>query len=364
MFYFKVRNPLFIITPLYEMKPILSIDTGPMFSGKTTSLTGELVRQQLAKRQCLFIKHGSDNARLRVAVPHDNHSTNSSSNDSIKISVKKYMNLCEPCLAFAMERSQAPSNEFSILKVALSEHLASVTPSETCALCFPMHRSNVPLTLDTMQVGSVVMALLSIPTKNLPPDEALNSRESSQLTKPIFAAPYQHTLKIPTALCVDRLRDVPEEYLEGVEHIFIDEGQWFDDLVPQVLHWLMERRMNVHVAGLNADSQQRPFANMAQLFVFATHVTHHQAICHSCGQIASLSIRHDSQPSFSTSSSTTKDDESIHVVGHEDIYQAQCVSCHHKEISSAEDRSRQPLQPAFIVIDSELGARPAILSLL
>lgn len=95
--------------------------------------------------------------------------------------------------------------------------------------------------------------------------------------------------------------------------VFIDEGQWFPDLVETCLEWCKEKC--VFVACLDSDYLQRPLVNVAQLCVYADRVIHHRAVCTKCGsENASCTIR-------------TSGSDSIVEVGDSDSYKAVCRNC-------------------------------------
>lgn len=73
--------------------------------------------------------------------------------------------------------------------------------------------------------------------------------------------------------------------------IAIDEAQFFDDELPEVLKLLAERGIRVIVAGLDMDSFGKPFGPMPQVLAIAEYITKLSAICVVCGGHASFSFR-------------------------------------------------------------------------
>lgn len=120
------------------------------------------------------------------------------------------------------------------------------------------------------------------------------------------------------AVSVSTLQQVPIESVQENDYIFVDEAQWFFDLVDIVLYWVHTLGKQVSVYGLDSDYLQHPFLNMAHLMIYAQHVKHLRAVCMVCGQDgASLSVR----------KSNVTSNNPILLAGGSDIYQAQCTQC-------------------------------------
>jgi thymidine kinase len=108
------------------------------------------------------------------------------------------------------------------------------------------------------------------------------------------------------------------EILDGVradtEVVAIDEGQFFDAAIVEVVGRLADRGLRVIVAGLDQDYMGRPFEPMPQLLAVAEYVDKTLAICMRCGAPANRSQR--------LVASTDRV-----VVGGSDQYEARCRRC-------------------------------------
>lgn len=78
---------------------------------------------------------------------------------------------------------------------------------------------------------------------------------------------------------------------QGFEVIGIDEGQFFDEALPDVCNELAYRGVRVVVAGLDMDFKGKPFGPMPQLMAIAEYVTKLHAICVKTGRLAHYSHR-------------------------------------------------------------------------
>jgi thymidine kinase len=94
----------------------------------------------------------------------------------------------------------------------------------------------------------------------------------------------------------------------------IDEGQFFDPSLVEVVESLADRGVRVIVAGLDQDYRGRPFEPMPQLLAIAEYVTKTLAICMKCGAPANRSQR------------LVPDTDRV-VVGGAAQYEARCRSC-------------------------------------
>ena len=78
---------------------------------------------------------------------------------------------------------------------------------------------------------------------------------------------------------------------ENVDVVGIDEAQFFDDNIVEVVNTLANRGTRVIVAGLDMDFKGRPFGPMPYLMAVAEYVTKVHAICAQTGELAHYSHR-------------------------------------------------------------------------
>ncbi|MGC9358995.1 MAG: thymidine kinase [Anaerolineae bacterium] len=112
------------------------------------------------------------------------------------------------------------------------------------------------------------------------------------------------------------------ESLEGeTEVVAVDEAQFFDEGIIDVVEDLADRGLRVIVAGLDLDFRGEPFASMPALMARAEFVTKLQAICMQCGAPATRTQRLiDGRPAHY--------DDPIILVGASEVYEARCRNCH------------------------------------
>lgn len=98
------------------------------------------------------------------------------------------------------------------------------------------------------------------------------------------------------------------------EVVGIDEAQFFDRGIIEVVNKLAESGKRVIIAGLDMDSRGLPFGPMPNLMSIAEYVTKVHAICMVCGDIANYSYR------------KVPSEEQV-MLGESDTYEARCRKC-------------------------------------
>jgi len=107
---------------------------------------------------------------------------------------------------------------------------------------------------------------------------------------------------------------------DGVEVVAVDEVQFLDAGIVEVATHLVERGVQVILAGTDTDFRGEPFGMMGQLMAIAEEVTKLQAICVVCGDLACRNQRLvDGRPARWNSP--------VVMVGGADSYEARCRHC-------------------------------------
>lgn len=109
-----------------------------------------------------------------------------------------------------------------------------------------------------------------------------------------------------------------------VEVVGIDEAQFFDETIVEVVQTLADRGIRVIIAGLDTDFMGKPFGPMPALMAVAEEVQKVHAICVKCGSPANHSHRLSSS-------------DQLVVLGEKDIYEPLCRHCYNAAIA---DESR------------------------
>ncbi len=122
-----------------------------------------------------------------------------------------------------------------------------------------------------------------------------------------------HDLHSITSTPVDspvKMLGVPDD----VQVVGIDEAQFFDDSIVEVVQTLANRGVRVIVAGLDMDYLGQPFGPMPRLMAVAEDVQKVHAICVKCGALASFSHR-------------ISKSQDLVLLGEKDVYEPLCRDC-------------------------------------
>ena len=101
---------------------------------------------------------------------------------------------------------------------------------------------------------------------------------------------------------------------DDVQVVGIDEAQFFDNSLVEVVQTLANKGVRVIIAGLDTDYLGKPFGPMPALMAIAEDVQKVHAICVKCGSLANHSHR------LSTSTKLVE-------LGEKDIYEPLCRQC-------------------------------------
>ena len=100
----------------------------------------------------------------------------------------------------------------------------------------------------------------------------------------------------------------------NVDVIGIDEAQFFDKGLVEVVVKLANMGIRVIVAGLDMDFKGKPFGPIPELMAVADYITKVHAICVKCGNIAQFSHR-------------LSEKEQVVLLGEKDVYEPLCRGC-------------------------------------
>lgn len=151
----------------------------------------------------------------------------------------------------------------------------------------------------------------------------VNRARIAKVNVEIFS-PVADTRYDKSALVSHNLNSIPSKAVSKAAEILplaahiqvvgIDEAQFFDEELPEVVQALANSGVRVIVAGLDMDFKGRPFGTMPQLMAMADSVTKLHAVCVKCGQQAMYSYR-------------LVPNESQILLGEKESYEARCRNC-------------------------------------
>lgn len=128
---------------------------------------------------------------------------------------------------------------------------------------------------------------------------------------------------------VDRSDEILAAVDDDTEVVGIDEAQFFDAGMVEVVEKLALEGKRVIVAGLDQDYLGVPFEPIPRLMAIAEYVTKTLSICMICGNPAVRSYR------------LTEDDSRV-LVGTVNQYEARCRKCHHQGLMGKDEGQKLP----------------------
>ncbi|MFZ2957695.1 MAG: thymidine kinase [Candidatus Ozemobacteraceae bacterium] len=118
------------------------------------------------------------------------------------------------------------------------------------------------------------------------------------------------------AIAVSASREILAHITGEEKAVFVDEVQFFDPGLSEVLLDLTSRGINVFCSGLDLNFRNQPFETTMILMAHADTIVKKKAVCHRCGEYEGT-ISHK----------TVRDDREIDVGGFEK-YIAACRACY------------------------------------
>jgi thymidine kinase len=153
------------------------------------------------------------------------------------------------------------------------------------------------------------------------------ARQHVQVFKPAIDIRYavekvtSHAGSDFTALPVEKAADIRSRLDKEATVVAIDEAQFFDEEIIQIVEELADRNLRVIVAGLDTDFRGEPFGPMPVLMARAERVDKLQAICMVCGEPACRTQR-------LVNGKPARYHDPIVIVGAAEMYEARCRKHH------------------------------------
>lgn len=150
------------------------------------------------------------------------------------------------------------------------------------------------------------------------------ARQPLQVFKPKIDSRYHaeyvtsHNQNMFPSQVVETSQDILELVRAETKIVGIDEGQFFDQGLVEVVQILANRGLRVIIAGLDTDWKGQPFEPIPTLMAIAENVTKQQAVCVVCGSQASRTQR----VAEKASESAQNNDRVL--VGSHAFYEARC----------------------------------------
>ncbi len=153
------------------------------------------------------------------------------------------------------------------------------------------------------------------------------ARQKVQVFKPVIDDRYtvekvkSHAGSEFDALPIDCAAEILKRIEADTTVVGVDEAQFFDAQIDEIVQTLANRGVRVIIAGLDLDFRGEPFGPMPTLMAKAEVVDKLHAICMVCGEAASRTQRLvDGQPA--------RYNDPVVIVGAAELYEARCREHH------------------------------------
>jgi thymidine kinase len=153
------------------------------------------------------------------------------------------------------------------------------------------------------------------------------ARQKVQVFKPTIDNRYD-TQKVKShagsafdALPINRAAEILDRLDPDTTVVGVDEAQFFDNEIIDIVQCLAQKGVRVIVAGLDTDFRHEPFGPMPELMAKAEKVDKLQAICMVCGEPATRTQR-------LVNGKPARYDDPVVIVGAAEMYEARCREHH------------------------------------
>ncbi|WP_225696183.1 thymidine kinase [Candidatus Phytoplasma sp. AldY-WA1] len=130
-----------------------------------------------------------------------------------------------------------------------------------------------------------------------------------------------HDLKTISSLLINKSKDILDFLEKDVKVLFIDEVQFLDQEIEEIVNNLSYRGMHIIIGGLELDFCGRPFGSMNYLLSIADQVIKLKSSCNVCGKEANRTQR-------IVDGSIPKSTDPIVLVGEKNYHEPRCRKCH------------------------------------
>ncbi len=153
------------------------------------------------------------------------------------------------------------------------------------------------------------------------------AKQRVEVFKPAIDDRYHHVKVVShsgsdfDAIPIKKASDILEKYSKNTTVIAVDEAQFLDDELSEIVNTLAEKGIRVIVGGLDTDFRGEPFGPMPRIIAQAERVNKLHAICMVCGELASRTQRLvNGEPAHY--------DDDVVIVGANELYEARCRAHH------------------------------------
>ena len=145
----------------------------------------------------------------------------------------------------------------------------------------------------------------------------INYKADSRYSETMMSTHDKEMIPCIMGFSMEEIMKIHEDEIESSEVILINEGQFFNDIVPFTTKMVEEKGKKVYICGLDGDFQRNKIGNLLELIPMCDKMTKLHSLCSICknGTLAPFTFR------------STCDTEQV-LIGN-DMYMPLCRSCYH-----------------------------------
>lgn len=106
-----------------------------------------------------------------------------------------------------------------------------------------------------------------------------------------------HNFDKEECIVLENMKDIYKLELDNIDTVFIDEGQFFNDLKEIVINLVEKENKNVIISGLVSDYNRNKFGQMLELVPYGAEIIQLNALCLYCMDGTSAIFSHRRQTS-------------------------------------------------------------------
>ncbi len=130
-----------------------------------------------------------------------------------------------------------------------------------------------------------------------------------------------HNKNVVKAVEIDKAIDIFKYLTQDTDAIVVDEVQFLDNEIIDIIEFVADQGIRVIVAGLDKDFKGDPFGNMGEIIAKADLVEKLTSICSKCGQAATRSQR-------LLNGEPARYEDEVLLLGASESYEPRCRHCH------------------------------------
>ena len=196
-----------------------------------------------------------------------------------------------------------------MISTTQKEEYESREPGKLTVICGPMYAGKTSHLISTYEKHKAHAIVINFCDDNRYSETMLSNHDKLMIP----------CIKVRNLADIENMTEIVL-FRDSIKTIFIDEAQFYSDLVPQVLKFLEVWNKAVFVYGLDSDFRRQKFGSLLDLIPHADHIEKLRANCSKCFSKNSAMYSH-----------RLTGEENVVLIGNSN-YESLCRKCYIKSI--------------------------------